>query len=98
MSVTTLDVIATAHIAQSKQQLTKMLHAIDIAFQRRDMNELKRQAVLFRDTYKETMNFLQNIPLAVVVNTHKNIPTIIAGDTEIVGESADITYYADNFE
>ncbi len=94
----TLNMTAIEHIAQNKQQLTKTLHAIDIAFQRRDMNELKRQAILFRDTYKETMSFLQNIPPAVVVNTHKNIPTVITGDAEIIGESADITYYADAFE
>lgn len=96
--MTTLDTIVTAYITQNKQQLTEILHTIDIAFQKRDMNELKKQTILFRNIYKETMSFLQNIPPTVVVNTHKNIPKIIAGDTEITGESVDITYYADNFE
>lgn len=99
-----LDNSGLMYINQNKQQLTKILHAIDVAFQKRNIVEIKRQAIFFRTTYQATISFLQKVPVTIVVTPANNTPVttnntnIVTGDTTITGTSTDITYYADMFE
>jgi rare lipoprotein A (peptidoglycan hydrolase) len=85
-------------IEQKKERLSEILISIDTAFQSHDTVKLREQVKLFRDGYKETMDFIQNAAsVNTVSNTHKNIRHV-ATDTEAIGKNTDITYYADSFE
>lgn len=94
----TLDENSKKSIEQKKKHLSEILVSVDEAFRKHDKTRFKEQAKLFRDGYKETMLFIQNLTnTSVSSNIHKNIPRA-AGDAEITGKSTNITYYADSFE
>jgi hypothetical protein len=71
---------------------------VDAAVKNHDRAKVQEQIILFRNTYKETILFIQNIEQstpAPVIN--KNIPKIIE-EVGVTGKNTDITYYADRFE
>lgn len=85
-------------VEQKKAELSRILVSIDGAFRAHNKTELKKQAKLFRDTYKETIAFLQSVRNGTVLpNTHKNIPRTPENSGSIKNVT-DITYYADSFE
>jgi hypothetical protein len=95
----TLDADVKKSIEQKKEQLSGALVAIDKAFRTHNKTELSKQAKIFRDEWKDLLIFIGNLE-----KTNNSVQVVqenaqhIAGSTEIVGASTDITYYADSFE
>lgn len=92
-----LDENSRKNIEQRKIQLWEILVSIDIAFGKHNAVKFKEQAKLFRDLYKGTMIFIQDLQNTIASPSFEKIQNV-AGDTEITGESTEITYYADIFE
>jgi len=93
----TLDENSRVIITQKKEQLVGILVAIDNAVKKRDKWTIILQVKLFREKYKETIDYIQNIgnnpPTWDITKVQINIENI-----KITGTPTEITYYADFFE
>ncbi|MDD5198011.1 MAG: CAP domain-containing protein [Candidatus Gracilibacteria bacterium] len=92
-----LDENSKKNVEERKVRLGEILVSIDTAFKKRDTAKLKEQAKLFRDGYRETIIFIQNLKNLTVPPNLEKIQDV-PGGMEILGESTDITYYSDIFE
>ena len=64
-----LDENSKKTINQKKENLSNILLSIDASWKKRDKIALKEQAKLFRDSYKETVRFIQDIEKTGISST-----------------------------